>query len=237
MERQDLQANINQNQRKKSYSTNDKSHDNKNGCNTGHSNGRARGGRNGRSGEDCSNGKGRGVRGNSSNGGGKLKSPDTCPLLNHSVHTWGECFQNVANTNNCRNNNGGGSSGGEGNNNCNNNNNHGNGGDAHVNKNDDNNNNNDNSSRFSDSSRSSRRSNNNNNKNPNDIHLVIVDGTDISLDMYHVNDNISEAYYNTSINRFNVDLSDNFEHYAIAEPMRCQEVIVPIASMPYGHDL
>ena len=101
----------------------------------------------------------------------------------------------------------------------------------------DNNNNNDNSSSSSNSGRSSRQSNNNNNQNQNDMHLVTVDGTGSLLDMYHVDDNISEAYYNTSTNRFNANLSDNFENYPIANTMRCREVIAPVAPMPYGHNL
>ena len=171
------------------------------------------------------------------NGGGKLKSTDTCPLPNHGGHSWGECFQNVANTNNRHNNNGGGSGGGGGGNN-NRNNNRGNGGNAHVNEDNNNNNNNDNSSRSSNSGRSSRQSNNNNNnQNQDDGHYVTMDSMDIYLnDMFHVEDSISDEYYNTSFNRFSVDLSDNFEYYVIADTMCCQEVISPVRS-PYGHNL
>ena len=158
-------------------------------------------------------------------------------MPNHGGHSWGECFQNVANTNNRHNNNGGGSGGGgDGNNNRNNN--RGNGGNAHVNEDNNNNNNNDNSSRSSNSGRSSRQSNNNNNnQNQDDGHYVTMDSTDICLNnMFHVEDIISNEYYNDSLNRFSVDISDNCEHYVIADAMRCQEIIAPVRS-PYKHDL
>ena len=213
--------------------TNNKSHGNDNsrrengnghggrgrGC--GRGNGRGRGKGNGR-------GKGRGGRGNNNgnnNGGGKIKASDPCPLPTHSGHTWGDCFQNVANTNN-NHRSGGGSGGGGGNNNRNNNR-GGSGGNAHVNE--DNNNNNDHSSRLSNSGRSSRQSNNNNNSNQDDGHYVTMDSTDIHLnDMFHVDDDISDEYYNQSLSRFSVDLADNFEHYAIGEAIQCQEIIAPI---------
>ena len=230
MERQDLRANSNSNQNKKK----DTSHGNESGCSSSRGSSSVLGGRNGRGGgpsNSCGHGLGRGDRSNNNNNGeGKLKVSDTCPLPNHSGHTWDECFQSVANTNN-RHNNGGGSGGG----NNNRNNNRGNVGDAHVNEDtnqgNDNNSNNDNSSRSSNSGRSSRQSNINNN-NQNNMYLVTVDGTDQRFDMYHVDDKISEAYYYTNTSRFNVNLSDNFENYPIGDFMCCQEVIPSIESIP-----
>ena len=55
------------------------------------------------------------------------------------------------------------------------------------------------------------------------MHLVTFD--DIDFDMYHVDDYISDAYYDTDISRFDVNISDNFESYPIGNRMECQEVI------------
>ena len=63
-----------------------------------------------------------------------------------------------------------------------------------------------------------------------------MDSMDFHLnDMFHVDDNILDEYYNHSLNRFSVDLADNFKHYAIGESMQCQEIIAPVRS-PYGHN-
>ena len=57
------------------------------------------------------------------------------------------------------------------------------------------------------------------------MHLVTFDDTEHLLDMYHVDNNISEVYDDTNTSRYNVNLSDNFKNYPIGEFMRCQEVI------------
>ena len=63
------------------------------------------------------------------------------------------------------------------------------------------------------------------------MHLVTFDDTEQLFDMYHVNNKISEAYYDTNTSRFKVDLSENFENYPIGDFMRYQEVIPSISNM------
>ena len=212
---------------KKKPDANDNSHGSDNGRRSG------RGGRGRGQGRGCGRGNGNGRGGcggknnNNNNGGGKIKASDPCPLPTHSGHTWGECYQNVANTNNNNNNNrrsGGGGGGGGGNSHRNNN--RGSGGDAHVNE-DNNNNNNDHLSR---SSRSSRHSNNN---NQDDGHYVSIENMSLLDDMFHVEDEIDDEYYNQGPNRFSVNLADNFKHYAIGEAMQCQEIVATDRT-PYG---
>ena len=169
-------------------------HNGGNGGGRGRGRGRGRGNGRGRGRGGCG-GRSRGNGNGNGNGGGKLKSTDTCPLPGHFGHTWGDCFQNIANPNeSSRRNNGGG---GGGNNRSNN---RGNGGDAHVNEDsnqsNNSNSNNDTSSRSSNSGRSSIRQSNTNNSNQNDMHMAEESFEEVDdFEMYHVGDIISDGYY------------------------------------------
>ena len=55
--------------------------------------------------------------------------------------------------------------------------------------------------------------------------------------MYHVNDNISDAYYDTNTSRVDVNISENLNSYPIGSQIECQEVILSPSEManPYGY--
>ena len=53
------------------------------------------------------------------------------------------------------------------------------------------------------------------------MHLATFDTNEL-FDIYHVNDNISDTYYDNDMSRFQVDLSDNLNSFLIGKQMECQ---------------